>query len=163
MKPYKLITLIITSIIINVSIAQNTVVYHFDSDAAGNRIKRYHKSDNTRKPDPKQDTTTTTKTNETYATDVKTNDATTLTVGSSEIKVYPNPTSDYVKVEVTNSSADICGTVQVYDNMSRNVINQKLTKSMTNLDFRTLAPGLYFIRVDCNGMKREIKIVKNEK
>ncbi|MEA3446339.1 MAG: T9SS type A sorting domain-containing protein, partial [Bacteroidota bacterium] len=81
---------------------------------------------------------------------------------SSEIKIYPNPTTGLVNIS-TNIS-NIIKSISVYDIMGETVFFQKISRRENiKIDFEHLVSGIYFIRIitdDCIVTKR---IVINKK
>lgn len=64
---------------------------------------------------------------------------------SSEVKVYPNPSTGVFAIDVDQLEE---GTVvTVYDQTGRMVIEQELTNNTTEIDLSNKAKGLYLIRV----------------
>jgi hypothetical protein len=74
----------------------------------------------------------------------------------SGLKVYPNPTKDYVRVEVQsdftkasaeNSSKYEVGEMWLFDIFGREVARKNITSEQTNVDVSLLPDGVYFYRV----------------
>ena len=59
-----------------------------------------------------------------------------------DVKVYPNPTRGIVNVEGTDLES-----IEVYDNVSRRVLQRKVTGDKTTFDLSDQASGSYYIRV----------------
>jgi len=69
-------------------------------------------------------------------------------IAALNVKVYPNPATDYIMVETMGTSA-----VQIYDMTGRLV----LTSTETKIDVRSLETGVYFVRVNGNATKLVVK------
>lgn len=66
--------------------------------------------------------------------------------GEEMISIYPNPAHDFIIVE-TQSIASVLG-IELY-----NVIGQKvLSSTETEINVSGLEPGVYFIRINCDGI-----------
>ncbi|MFR9164906.1 MAG: T9SS type A sorting domain-containing protein [Dysgonomonas sp.] len=69
-------------------------------------------------------------------------------------KVYPNPVTNYLTVELT----EVINTVAVYDIAGKLINNNtNIGSNSTTVDFTSLAPGIYLVKVN-NG--KAIKVVK---
>jgi hypothetical protein len=58
------------------------------------------------------------------------------------IKVYPNPTSEYIKVEGTAEGADLL----LYDNNGNLLLTKRANQNYTLIDIYNLKKGIYHIR-----------------
>lgn len=75
----------------------------------------------------------------------------------SELKVFPNPTGDYLMVETGGAAVR---TISVYDASGKQVLARRASAPAV-LDVSILKPGSYFLRVECaNGSWRGAKFVK---
>ncbi len=83
----------------------------------------------------------------------------------SEIQVYPNPTSDYLTVEI-NASTAMQVSLEIKDLEGRNVliINELCTvgKNSFGFDLRALANGLYLLQISNSekSVSRKIEVSK---
>lgn len=76
----------------------------------------------------------------------------------NEIKLYPNPTSDIINIEFSNS-IEITELI-LYDNLGRSIIIKK--ENLDTLNLTTLPTGIYFLKILCSGGKNVMKkIIKN--
>jgi hypothetical protein len=70
---------------------------------------------------------------------------------NGELKVYPNPASNQLSVELTN---EIQGTIviEIYDINGKLVLNQLLNakQKSQNIDISTVKKGIYNLRVKAN-------------
>jgi hypothetical protein len=69
---------------------------------------------------------------------------------SSNFSIYPNPTSNILKIESTKNSNS---NVKIYDAIGQLYLNEKLTNQNTSLNIQHLQSGIYFIKVDNNVQK----------
>ena len=74
------------------------------------------------------------------------------------IRVYPNPASEVVKVQLENQDA---ATVQMLDVTGRVVAEKITTSGETEINTASLAQGMYIIRVHQNGTVSNHKIIVN--
>ncbi len=70
--------------------------------------------------------------------------------------VYPNPTTNIINVECAAINAD----VSVYDMFGKLMMTSKITDERTELDFSTLAPGIYIVRIADEKATTNVKVVK---
>ena len=71
---------------------------------------------------------------------------------SSDIKVYPNPTSGKLTIDAKNFEG-----VEVYDTSGRLIIKSELR----TIDLEEQAKGLYLLKVNANGTTQEFKVFKD--
>lgn len=78
------------------------------------------------------------------------------------IKVYPNPADDILKIELPNDMK-FSTTVSLYDLNGKVLIVKTINKNQRgmNLDLSSLAKGVYMLNLDMEGASRQMKIVKN--
>ncbi|MEQ1747440.1 MAG: T9SS type A sorting domain-containing protein [Saprospiraceae bacterium] len=70
-------------------------------------------------------------------------------------KIYPNPSSGEVFVEVTSTM--IGGTIRVYSVLGNLAIQQAIGKEVDRLDLSALPKGLYFIEVVHESRRQVLK------
>lgn len=81
-----------------------------------------------------------------------------------EISVYPNPTHDFVYIEINNfyhPDAQIA----IYDMLGKkiafqNIISVEDAKIKTTFDLKSYADGMYFIQINADDFMKNYKIVK---
>ena len=80
--------------------------------------------------------------------------------GKYELKVFPNPVQDLLKLEITNLGNDVAADMKLY-NMSGILLTKsdKLTSSNV-YDLSGYSAGVYFMRLVIDGAPVEIKILK---
>ncbi len=78
----------------------------------------------------------------------------------SEISVYPNPATDHITVNITNSNSGI-STFQIHNLLGEVVysVSKEFTET-TSININYLEPGLYFIKIENNGSVFSKKIIK---
>ena len=78
---------------------------------------------------------------------------------SLSMSVYPNPTLDRLKLEISNGDFD--GEVKVFDMNGKYLLSKKIEGQTTEMDFSPYAPGTYFVSV-LNGTQvmKSFKVVK---
>lgn len=74
-------------------------------------------------------------------------------------KVYPNPTDDYLIVEVKQLTPDL--QVKLIDGAGRVLIHQALKDLNTELRLLDLQAGTYIVLIRGEGLHAEWKVVKN--
>jgi hypothetical protein len=82
--------------------------------------------------------------------------------GIKEIVIFPNPTFEKVKVNIISSFATpLSGTIKVLDLLgSTQYFTQALVVN-NEVNFSTLAPGVYLLWVEVNGKVKTFKVIKN--
>ncbi|MEI8203999.1 MAG: T9SS type A sorting domain-containing protein [Bacteroidota bacterium] len=73
------------------------------------------------------------------------------------IKIYPNPVGDVVYIKTSRFA--LGSTYDVSDLSGKKIFNGKLLNETTSIDLRTLASGLYFLKIGENN-KQTFKLVK---
>ncbi len=58
------------------------------------------------------------------------------------IKVYPNPTSEYIKVEGTTEGAELL----LYNNKGKLLLTKKAGQNSTQINITELEKGIYYLR-----------------
>lgn len=74
-----------------------------------------------------------------------------------EIVVYPNPTSDFIKLRVKNYPLDQLK-FYLFDMSGKLIENKNITGEETLIQMKFLIPSIYFLKITDN--KKEIKIFK---
>ena len=78
----------------------------------------------------------------------------------SEIKVYPNPTNEFVIIDLENSYKDIA--IQITNISGQAVVEQNFANAQ-NIEINTteLAKGTYLIKITAEGKVAILKLTKN--
>jgi hypothetical protein len=80
---------------------------------------------------------------------------------SIEFVVYPNPATDFIKLNIKNYEVDNLS-YQLYDINGNLLQNNKVEGNETNISMQTLTPSTYILRVtDNNKVIKTFKIIKN--
>lgn len=85
------------------------------------------------------------------------------TVTNIDLKllVYPNPTSDFLRLIIDKNQSDGLF-YQLYDLNSKLLIDKKINSSKTNIEMAHLANAIYFLSVFQGNQKiKTFKIIKN--
>lgn len=77
---------------------------------------------------------------------------------ANNIKMYPNPTNNFVMVEVSNLTN---AKLQVVDITGKILMNQSLNASSNTINVQQLPSGIYFFKVVSNEGTSTNKIIKN--
>jgi len=78
-----------------------------------------------------------------------------------EMVVYPNPTTDFIKLKVENLEASALK-FQLYDVQGKVLINNQINDNTTTLKMINYPKGIYFLKVaDNNTVIKTFKIIKN--
>lgn len=73
-------------------------------------------------------------------------------------KIYPNPSSDIVNISVPVAGSGTCS-YQLTSPDGKTIVNGSFTGTLFPLDISSLSPGLYVLKVECEG-KRHISKLK---
>ncbi|MBA3899983.1 MAG: DUF2341 domain-containing protein, partial [Bacteroidetes bacterium] len=74
---------------------------------------------------------------------------------NGQIKIYPNPSKDYITIETTNESL---GNVKLSDFSGRVIFEKHFDNSSSKIDLSSLVPGFYIITFN---QTESFKIIKN--
>lgn len=79
-----------------------------------------------------------------------------------EVKVYPNPTGDFLTVEVIRKENELLQ-LELTDIAGRRVILKKVLSGTEEIDMRSYVPGVYLVHIFNSGREhvKICKIVKN--
>lgn len=80
-------------------------------------------------------------------------------VEESPIKIYPNPTEDFIFVQSTSS----INTVEIYNILGQSMIKKVINTKQGKIDISTLASGSYFIKlkIENNKAVKTFRIIKS--
>ena len=85
--------------------------------------------------------------------------ATTETI-DFDLKVFPNPVNQYLKIELSDIP-DKSAQYLIHDQMGRLVSSAAVTDMMTQVDFRTLSTGVYYLQlISPDKQSKIVKILK---
>ena len=77
---------------------------------------------------------------------------------NSQIKLYPNPFSDFIKI--SDFQGSIISSVRIYDSMGKLVLQKK--DIVDNIDTSNLIIGSYYVIIELeNKQKHSFKMIKN--
>lgn len=79
---------------------------------------------------------------------------------TTNIKIYPNPTKGFLKIEVSDHISKDDITILVYDLAGRLLIKTKTIDPLIELDFSSYQNGTYILRLIRNKDQSEWKIIK---
>jgi hypothetical protein len=74
-----------------------------------------------------------------------------------EVKLFPNPTSDKITIQSDNFKNT---SLQIFDNLGRQVLQQNVIKSETVLDISNFKTGQYLLQIEREGKRSIYKIMK---
>ena len=137
------LTILLLITISSVAKAQN-VGYTYDD--AGNRIKREIVINRQQAPQ----------------IDAGTNEEETFSdmLAQKHIKIYPNPTSGLLKVDVLDLTSDDQCLLQLFASSGQQLISKQTTSKTTSLDISSRPNGIYFLRISIGDDETTWKIIK---
>ncbi|MES2545594.1 MAG: T9SS type A sorting domain-containing protein [Bacteroidota bacterium] len=78
---------------------------------------------------------------------------------NSQFSAYPNPTTGIITIELKNSTGSI-DTITVTDVLGKTVLSNTVNTANTIVDLSNLTKGLYFVRIQAEGLVKTLKVVK---
>jgi Secretion system C-terminal sorting domain len=76
--------------------------------------------------------------------------------------LYPNPVGDRLTIEsISKETQMLLGRIDLYDLNGREVLHSQIRKQKEDLDLSFLSPGIYFARIEVNGVVERFKVIKN--
>lgn len=79
----------------------------------------------------------------------------------SGLKIYPNPTTGIVNIDLGNANLDNKSIVKLYDIQGRNISTKEMNSSVDNINISNLSDGVYLITIENGSSKTTKKIVLN--
>jgi Secretion system C-terminal sorting domain len=76
-----------------------------------------------------------------------------------QVRISPNPTSGKVNIVISNNDQLVPTTMTVYDLIGKQVLTQKTTTNVVELDMSNLAKGTYLLKIDTNNSTYTEKIM----
>jgi hypothetical protein len=100
-----------------------------------------------------------------YIADITTLPLVTLNINKNiisniNIKVYPNPVSDKLKIDIQNVNSLKSTIISVYDTQGKLLLQQTITKQQTELNISDFAKGIYILKVSDTNNTTISKFVK---
>lgn len=80
-------------------------------------------------------------------------------ISGDEINIIPNPVNDYLKIITDVSEPDYL--IELFDIPGRKVYSDRQNAKIINLDLRTIAPGIYIIKLTGRYHIITRRIIKN--
>lgn len=135
-----LVFFVLIIINLNISNAQTNLEYSYDAN--GNRITR-------------QVLTLKSMTNQ----DNQNNQATEI-IDDIFIKVFPNPTEDFLHIQIEQSKEEIDVTIYVYDTFGKLLLNEEFVGTSHSIDFSPFSIGSYILKLSIDNQSKEFVIIK---
>lgn len=82
-------------------------------------------------------------------------------IGDLSVKIYPNPTTGRIKIEIAPFEKNSTGSIGVYDMNGRLVLRQEYLSPVNAVDISNVQNGIYFLKLTFSGRTLEWKIVKH--
>ena len=144
--------------------AQNSLERYYDYDEVGNRVLRYAlELNSTSSLSP--DSTLTYKEAEELQPVEPLNSLTpeyfVETIAQVEIKIYPNPTTENITLEIVNMEHLQTGIFKLYSLTGQLLQEHTVHSATTNISLANLPKGAYMLKVKINNRTEEWKVIKN--
>jgi len=84
-------------------------------------------------------------------------------INTEGFNVYPNPAQEvlYIVIPPDDNSSPGDWDIRLFDSMGREIIHQKGSSNVNELDFSGVKNGYYILRVTNNKVRKEWRVVKN--
>jgi hypothetical protein len=79
---------------------------------------------------------------------------------SGIIRVYPNPTSGWIRVEMDDCLGFIHPEIEIYSIGGNKMLQRKMDKSPLSIDISRYTEGIYFLRIKAEGIDVLKRVVK---
>jgi len=134
--------------------AQSSLTFSYEYDDAGNRVcrKTVVLAPPNQAPSASLDSTDFLDTPEKYFVEK---------IARLEIKIYPNPTTEKVTLEITNMEDLRTGTFKLFSLTGQLLQDQSVHSTATAISLAGLPKGTYILNVHINGRTEEWKVIKN--
>ena len=76
------------------------------------------------------------------------------------IRIYPNPTSGVMKIEIKGFDSSDTGTLNLFNLAGQQILTANVTSAVTQLDFTDRQNGTYILQLWLNGENSTWKIIK---
>jgi hypothetical protein len=73
---------------------------------------------------------------------------------NSEISLYPNPSSNYINVEITNSNVIENYNIKLYNTIGELFFDSQLTSDLLTIDISSYSKGIYILTLTDNWGQR---------
>ena len=116
----------------------------YSYDNAGNRVKREIVLPQRNMPDGH----------------VRAKDPVSEKLGNKNIRIYPNPTSGVLKIEVAGFEDSDKGNLSIFNLSGQQLLNSDIISTFTELDISSSQKGVYILLINLNGESTTWKIIK---
>lgn len=82
-------------------------------------------------------------------------------LGEQSIVVYPNPVREEVNVELTGYEDNLDGSIILYDQVGRLIINQPQISTRNTFNLSQYLKGIYFMIIKIGTIQTKYTIIKN--
>ena len=91
---------------------------------------------------------------------VKAKDPVSEKLGNKNIRIYPNPTSGVLKIEVAGFEDSDKGNLSIFNLSGQQLLNSDIISTFTELDISSSQKGVYILLINLNGESTTWKIIK---
>jgi hypothetical protein len=143
--------------------AQPSLTREYEYDAAGNRTLRKVVSMQLAPPAPSDSTLTDQETEALHSLEPLnslTQEYYVETIAQVELKIYPNPTTEKITLEITNKEQLQAGKFTLYSVTGQLLQEHTVHSATTTVSLANLPKGIYMLKVKINNRTEEWKIIK---
>jgi len=80
---------------------------------------------------------------------------------NNNLKIYPNPATDLISIEIPESGSNMNGTLSIYGMSGQELIQQHVQGSMSEINVSSLPKGIYFVMLINNDKLEYGKFIKD--
>jgi len=141
---------------------QNVMKREYDYDNAGNRIVRQVLTLPNKSPKQQKSNDSLPETEELKETEnlSELGNFYVDKVGDISLKIFPNPTTSVVTLQIDDATGEIDGEITLYGLSGVKIASQRMTSYRTEIDMNSYPTGTYLATVLINGKTSYWKIVK---
>ena len=77
-----------------------------------------------------------------------------------EATIYPNPAEDLIKIDLSAVKTTTAAIIELYDFEGRSLLKQESTKTVSELNIRSLTSGIYLLKINAGKYQSVHKVIK---
>lgn len=81
-------------------------------------------------------------------------------IEDTSIKIYPNPTKCFLRVDIQNNDSDIYGYIEILNSVGKSINKTSHISLENQIDLSNQPEGIYLMRISINGKISTWKVIK---